>query len=226
MAKHKGQLLINKNKPYFPLRNAYYEALVEDGLLENVDLSATIEIKEEKANHSVTLTNLDCKNESQKVVEIWRFDLEKEKRGYKTLGKTTEAAILVLLNGESQNTILILLPELKTSLQTNKTLKQCEDKLKDTMSRLYLLLLATNDRETTESELKSTKIVFKGIIFYIRDEINGANESNGELKCIKYEKNGKGLATFATILNENDKIQVIFQQTAQISEFPIEKFIF
>ncbi len=226
---NKRQQLISENKPYFPLRNAYYKALVEIGLLENVDLSATIKIeekKEEKAIHTVILTNLHCKNECEEVVEIWKFDLEKEKRGYKTIGKPTECAILVFLKRENEDKIVVLLPELKSSLQTNKTLEHCEGKFKDTMNRLYLLLLATNDRETTESDLKNTKIIFKGIIFYIRDEINEANESDGALKRIKYDENGKVLATFATIMNENDKIQVVFQKTKQTSEFRIKNFIF
>ncbi len=162
-----------------------------------------------------------CTNETarQTVTEVWVFDLEKEKRGYKTSGKTTECAILVFINGENEDEIMVLLPELKTSLTTNKTLSHCEEKFKDTINRLYMLLLATNDREASENDLKNTKITFKGFIFYQNDIINATTEAESELFRIKTNENAKGLATFATILNEKDKIEIKFYKTDKTSYF-------
>ena len=224
----KDRFLIKDEKPYFLLRNAYAKALEKEGLLYKKDLNDTITIREEKSptKHTIFIKNLDCENTTQTVTEVWVFDLEKEQRGYKTSGKTTECALLVFIQGENQDKILILLPELKTSLQTNDTLSNCETKFKDSINRLYLLLLATNDRETSENDFKNTKIAFKGIVFYQNDKINEDKETESELFRIKTAENSKGFANVSTILNENDKINIEFVKTTAQQTFLLKNLIF
>ena len=79
MAKDRGQQLINENKPYFLLRNAYCKALIREGLLEKVELSDEIIIEEKKENHCVTLTDLPCENKKSRSCRNLAFFFRKRK---------------------------------------------------------------------------------------------------------------------------------------------------
>jgi hypothetical protein len=226
MSKQKKRFLTNfsDNNPVL-LRNEYANALIQAGLLQKIDLNDSITIREEKnaTKHTIIINNLLCTNETatQSVMDIWVFNLETEKRGFTTIGKTTECAILVFLQGENQDKIVILLPELKQSLTTNKTLSDCETKFKDTMNRLYLLLLATNDRETMKNE-RTTIFQFKGFIFYQNDNLN-ANETS---ELYNIYKGDSTVYTCSTLLNENDKINIECIKTSEKQTFSLKTLIF
>ncbi len=222
-------LIINEEnfKDAFLVRNEFHSALAKEKLVEEILLvdNEFIEIREEREKTPslklVKITELSYVDQKSKVEKIWRVNLEKQIPGISTSGKTTEVALLVLQKYLESNTyrLNIILIELKSSLQSRKTksgkilsssLEEIQEKFRDTMNRMYMLLTLNNHGNQNRSySHASIHIDFKAGVFFNRNEIK---EYDIENEQIFYDifKGKKDLLTCSTILSDNDKIKVKF----------------
>ncbi len=224
-------LIINEEnvKDAFLVRNEFHSALAKEKLVEEIFVvdNEFIEIKEERKKTPtlklVKITELSYVDQKSKVEKIWRVNLEKQIPGISTIGKTTEVALLVLQKYLESDTytLNIILIELKSSLQSKKTksgkilsssLEEIQEKFRDTMNRMYMLLTLNNHSNQNRSySHASINIDFKGAIFFHRNEIKESDiENQNEQIFDDIFKGKKSLLTSSTILSDNDKIKVKF----------------
>lgn len=232
MSKKRNKFLIineeNVNDPFL-VRNEFHKALAKEKLIEEISLvdNELIEIKEEREKtpslKQVKITELNYADKKFKVEKIWIVNLEKQIPGISSSGKTTEVALLILHKYSDSNSyrLNIILIELKSSLQPRKTksgkilsssLEEIQEKFRDTMNRMYMLLTLNNHGNPDKNyNLASIYILFKGAIFYDRNEIKKADiENDNEQNLYDIFKGQRDLLTCSTILSDNDKIKVKF----------------
>ena len=149
----------SKKEPFL-VRKEFQKALAKEQIIEEIPLNEQIEVEETKAKKSklkkVCIENLDYSEPKSKVIKIWRVNLEKESAGISTKGKTTEIALLILQKyPESSNYRLnVILIELKESIQPKETskktrdstLEEIEQKIRDSLNRIYMLLTLNNHK--------------------------------------------------------------------------------
>jgi hypothetical protein len=99
------------------------------------------------------ITHLPCDQ-----YRIWRINLEKEIKGISTANKTGEIA-LAILKDKYLNVYII---ELKSTIK-DKTLKEIQGKIEDSISRFYFLLSLNSDKD--HERFKNLKIRFIALIF-------------------------------------------------------------
>lgn len=213
----------DSDKEPFLVRKKFQKALAKAQIIEEIPLNEQIEVIETKSNKAklkrVCIQDLDSDAKS-KVIKVWRVNLEKEYYGISTKGKTTEIALLVLQQYSPSNYRLnIILIELKESLQpqkirknksTSSSLQEIEEKIRDSMNRMYMLL-TLNNHENLEKGYQNSTISsdFKAAIFYNRDEMKNKDDGTESYKILNKLKTDK-LITCSTILRDRDKIKINF----------------
>ncbi len=224
--REKKFLVFNEDseKEPFLIRKEFQKALAKEQIIEEIPLNEQIEVEETKAKKSklkkVCIENLDYSDEKSKVIKIWRVNLEKEYYGISTVGKTTEIALLVLQQyfENSNYRLSIILIELKESLQPKETskktrdstLEEIEQKIRDSMNRMYMLLTLNNHSNSKKGYQNSTiSIAFKAAIFYNRDEMKNKDDGTESYKILNNLKTNK-LVTCSTILRQQDKSKIYF----------------
>jgi hypothetical protein len=158
--------------------------------------------------------------DSNHIEKIWIVNLEKNIPGISGSGSRTERAILVLQRRtESKYVLNVILVELKTDLKKRKkgnSIQQIAKKLRDSMNYMYLLLTLNNHQIPQKDYInKSIELSFKGIVFYNRSQIkeNDLTENDEkELYQILHRSKNPPTMTCETIINQRDKIEVIFVQ--------------
>jgi len=112
-------------------------------------------------------------------IDIWQFNLEKEVRGISPIAnKTVETALACFEDGK----LTVFLIEMKSSIRekgNKRTLVELKEKIEDSISRFYfLLLLFLYDPEILKEkgidfdEFKKSKTKFKGIVLYNNSKID------------------------------------------------------
>ena len=128
-----------------------------------------------------------------KKARIWRVNLEKltncKNQGFSITGKTTETALLVLTEGEVNLTLYVCLIELKSSLKPDgkknkkwSCLDDVAEKFQSSINKICLLLTLNNhDNPLQGYANQNIYVVFKGLLFYNRDNIDRSSPLIQEL---------------------------------------------
>ncbi|MBD2480408.1 hypothetical protein [Planktothrix sp. FACHB-1365] len=207
------------NQDYLSLRDELHKALKQEEFIVEIPVTDDehIEIKENNDNSKlkkVFINELhDHDDKESKVTRIWKIDLEKDFTGISTSSKTPECAILVLQKYESSYKLNILLIELKSFVDKNKS-EEIEEKFCCAMTRLYMLLVLNNHLNPIQNYNKATIYIdFQGILFY-KDKDNKFNSSADNNKdkktlySILQNSDKSEILTYKTILRKEDKIKV------------------
>lgn len=241
MSKQDKKYLTSQNSKDFIVRQEFQKALTKEQFIEDFLNGTEIlveEIQEGQVIQSLKISDLVL----PEVRGLWKVNLEKEIAGVSTKNyfKTPEIALLILTEESEDNYHLhIVLIELKSSLKDDKlkkssnpktkpkyepsTLTTCEEKFKNAVNRLYLLL-SLNDIKNHKifQHYKSISIEFKGLIFYKNNKVK--KDDDTELyqiltKILSQTKISQNDRTFIfpSILDAQEKMIIDFRTQEKIT---------
>ncbi len=222
---------VGDNPNPFIVKDELYKAFLQTKFIEEiVDFSQSILIKEDGKSASLTKVEIDISNAKTLGIEkIWRVNLEKELVGISTKSyfRTPEVGLLFLQKkNENKYLLHVILVEMKSSLTDSEIKKNSDkttshkkgeletipEKFQAGMNRMYLYLAI---KKVTGFEKNNIFVDFQGLIFYAKNKISKASES--QLYPILKNNPQKGLLTVESILDSQDKIKVCFFNQHSIS---------
>lgn len=199
--------------------------LFQVGLVEELSNNDTIIIEESNENAKKKKLNISI---DTPVDRIWIVNLEKNIDGITPKGSSTECALMIYRHQEKASRLDVLMIELKSTLQPPKiknekltlsTLGQCENKIKCTTNRIFMLLgIANKDNISKKYSASSVYITLHTLInFGISSNLVNDNSSLNKL----YSQN-KSLYTFTSILNQHEKV---FVKISDLETIKLSKII-
>ncbi|MCU0444198.1 MAG: hypothetical protein MUE85_04715 [Microscillaceae bacterium] len=198
------------------LKKLFPKALLSAGLglVDEVDLDTEIKIdgdtkKRPDELHYVVINGLD---ENESIREVLKINLEKDIEGISTKHKTPEVALLILQEFDNSFKLNVILIELKSTLD-NKKVKDCEDKFRCAINRMYMLLHFFDYERYGRA--KNIYIEFKGIVMY-NNIMTDINDESGLGKIfLNYQSNminqkRDSTLSLVSIISDNEKVAVKF----------------
>jgi hypothetical protein len=229
---------MKKNKKSLSLssiRNELHIFLEKEKIVREIQ-DDLVEILEENTNaslKSVKITNLYAPIMSNtNKAKIWCINLEKlinsKNKGFSFTGKTTETALLILIEEEANLKLYVCLIELKSSLRPDEKnnkkwscLDDVADKFQSSINKICLLLTLNNhDNPLQGYTNQNIHVVFQGVLFYNKDNIDRNSpiiqelaESLGTnlLAILDSQKNeSPSMLSVTTMLDNINKIEIKF----------------
>jgi len=187
------------------------KSLFQVGLLEELNINDDIIIEE--SNDNAAKKRLTISIDSQ-IDRIWLIKLEKNIDGITPKGSSTECALLIYKQLENVSRLDVLMIELKSTLQPPKmkgnkislsTLNQCENKIRCTTNRIFMLLgIANKDNISKVYSNSSIYIILHTLINFNTN--NNLVDDKSSLNKL-YVQN-KSIYTFSSIINHQEKVFV------------------
>ena len=210
--------------------NSFLSFLKKVKFIEDITNEKIIIVKEDNPDAELKTIEIICQ-ENTDIISVWRINLEKEIKGIfsKSTSKTPEVAFLILKKSKNENqfNLSIIFIELKTtikpsSFKNNKhqtsTLQTCLEKFESGINKMYMLFSLT-DFPKKDFEGKKILLDFKGVVFYLKDAytFNDLREEESKIFKIFKSPNNDNLVTCESILNDKDKIKIVFHQKISIT---------
>lgn len=219
--RNKNKYLVHNDdsKDEIIIREALQEQLKAKGFFKEIMKHDTIIIEEANQNasvHKFIVSNLDL----PEVKEIWQVNLEQEIEGVSTKNyfKTPETALLILTKKEEQkyHNLLVILVEMKSSLQNN-TLQACEEKFMNAINRLYLFLSLHEMQDNYEGE--TIQVKFKALIVYGKNRIKEIKEEKDQFQLYQILKKESinNVLVVTSLLSRREKIKIKFHDSSKIT---------